>query len=110
MSVYVNGNSISLTRGDSLILNISMTRNGEPFYPASGDSIRFALNKNKSGTETPIIMKPVNTNDMTLRLQPEDTKSLDYGTYYYDIEYTSVEGYVDTFIGPASFKITEEVY
>lgn len=110
MSVSIIGNSISLTRGDSLILSISMTRNGEPYYPSSGESIRFALGVDKKGSDDPIILKYISTDDMILRIDPEDTKSLKYGTYYYDIEYTSVEGYVDTFIGPASFKLTEEVY
>lgn len=110
MSVFVNGNNITLTRGDSLILHVSMTRNDEPYTPSAGDSIRFALGRDKRGTSEPIILKNIDINDMTLRIDPEDTKTLSYGTYYYDIEYTSEEGYVDTFIGPSSFKLTEEVY
>ena len=109
MSSSVNGTAISLTRGDSLILNINVTQNGEPYVPQEGDSIRFALKKSISDEE-PLIIKQVDLENMQLTINPEDTKPLAYGTYKYDIQLTTVDGYVDTFIGPANFKITEEVY
>lgn len=110
MSVVISGNNISLTRGDSLILNISITKNNEAYSPSSGDKVRFALNREKNLRTEPIILKEVNIDTMQLILEPSDTKELAIGTYFYDIELTTVDGYVDTFIGPASFKITSEVY
>lgn len=110
MSASVNGDSISLTRGDSLILNVQITRNGDVYEPAEGDVIRFALSRDTKGTSEPIILKNIDPTAMRLVLNPEDTKTLDYGTYVYDIELRTKEGFVDTFIGPAKFKITEEVY
>ena len=47
---------------------------------------------------------------MTLTLQPSDTKNLPFGNYVYDIELTTADGFVDTFIGPATFTLTGEVY
>lgn len=51
---------------------------------------------------------------MELRLNSQDTKQLDVGQYYYDVEITLSNGYVDTVIcatdGKPNFKVTPEVY
>lgn len=109
MSASINGNAISLTRGDSLILHVNVMQNDEPYVPQEGDVIRFALKKNVND-ENVLILKEIDLTAMQLIIEPEDTKELPYGTYKYDIELTTVGGFVDTFIGPANFKITEEVY
>ena len=109
MSASINGEAISLTRGDSLILHVNVTQNDEPYVPQEGDVIRFALKKNSNDEEV-LILKDVDLDSMQIVIEPEDTKNLAYGTYRYDIELTTVGGFVDTFIGPANFKITEEVY
>lgn len=109
MSASINGNAISLTRGDSLILHVNVMQNDEPYVPQEGDVIRFALKKNVND-ENVLILKEIDLSSMQLIIEPEDTKELPYGTYKYDIELTTVGGFVDTFIGPANFKITEEVY
>ena len=109
MSASINGENISLTRGDSLILHVNVTQNDEPYVPQEGDAIRFALKKNSNDEEV-LILKNVDLDSMQIVIEPEDTKNLAYGTYRYDIELTTVGGFVDTFIGPANFKITEEVY
>lgn len=110
MSASVNGDNISLTRGDSLIVNVQIVKNNEPYTPEEGDTIRFALNKDKTGKDEPIIYKNIDPSTLQLIINPEDTKDLEYKTYYYDIQLTTVDGFVDTFIGPAKFRITEEVY
>lgn len=109
MSVQLNGDNISITRGDTLILNISITKNNDAYTPNSGDKVRFALKRTLRDAE-PIIIKDIDTSTMRLILESSDTKALEPGSYKYDIELTTVDGYVDTFIGPATFKITEEVY
>lgn len=108
MSASINGASISLTRGDSLILNVNVTVNGELYTPEAGDVIRFAM-KTSTNADEVLINKNVDLSTMTLRIEPSDTKSLSFGTYTYDLELTTHDGYVDTFIGPASFTITPEV-
>lgn len=110
MSVTVTGDRITLTRGDSLILNVSIIKDGSEYELNEGDRVRFALNKNKLANSDPIILKELDPKKLQLTLTPEETKKLEYKTYYYDFELTTVDGYVDTFIGPATFKITEEVY
>lgn len=109
MSASISGNNITLTRGDTLYLTVLMTKNGVSYTPVEGEKVRFAMKK-KIDDEEPLILKDISIDTMTLKLVPEDTKTLKYGSYKYDIEYTSVDGDVDTFIGPANFNITEEVY
>lgn len=109
MSASISGSNITLTRGDTLYLTVLMTKNGVSYTPVEGEKVRFAMKK-KIDDEEPLILKDIPIDTMTLKLVPEDTKTLKYGSYKYDIEYTSVDGDVDTFIGPANFNITEEVY
>ena len=46
---------------------------------------------------------------MTLKLEPEDTKGLKFGSYYYDVEVTLSDGRVDTVINNAPFIVLPEV-
>lgn len=109
MSAKVSGTTISLTRGDSLIIQISVNQEGKPYEVKPGDKIRFAMKKDLEDSE-PLIMKLIDTQSLQLTIEPEETKKLDFGKYWYDIELTTEDGFVDTFIGPAAFIITKEVY
>ena len=109
MSASINGKDISLTRGDSLILGITITKDEEEYTPVTGDKVRFAL-KHVIADDEPLILKDADISTMTLTIEPSDTKNLAFGTYVYDIELTTHDGYVDTFIGPAKFNLTEEVW
>ena len=107
MSVKITDNKITMTRGDTLRVAVSMTRNGEPYTPVSGDAVRFAM-KNKRMTtggkeyydDEPILIKPIPIATMVLELESDDTKQFDFGTYCYDIQITFADGTVDTFIEP----------
>lgn len=112
----INGTTISLTRGDTLLVQVGMTRDGTAYTPVEGDSVRFALKSglNATGKEfkesDPLILKPIPIETMILRLDPEDTKGLSFGNYRYDIEITFANGDVDTFITDSTFKLTPEVH
>lgn len=54
-------------------------------------------------------MKDIPIETMKLVLEPEDTKTLAFGKYVYDVQLTKVTGEVDTFITKGIIKITEEV-
>lgn len=117
MSFKVNKTTITLTRGDTLILHLNLTVDGEPYESNPEDSIRFALksdkvlaNKEYSDKE-PLILKDIPTNTLELKIDPEDTKSLPFGNYKYDIEFRRAsDGFVRTFIADADFVISREVY
>lgn len=112
----IDGDHITLTRGDTLLVAVEILRDEEPYTPQTGDSVRFALKQalNARGTEfrerEPLILKDIPIDTMILRLNPEDTKPLGFGQYKYDIEITFANGIVDTFIADSPFDLTPEVH
>lgn len=109
MSYNVSGTTITLTRGDTLVITVKITDcNGVPYIPVVGDSIRFAM-KATFGEITPCLTKSIPIDTMQLTLDPEDTKNLAFGKYVYDIQLTKSTGEVDTFITKAKLYLTEEV-
>lgn len=109
-------NSIFLTRGDTLMVQVGIIKDGEQYTPESGDVVRFAL-KHASMTpglkqfsdQTPLVLKTIDNDTLILELEPNDTKLLDFGPYKYDIQITFANGEVDTFIPDADFVLTPEV-
>lgn len=106
----VDGTNVYLTRGDSLMLQIGMKRDGEAYTPQTGENVRFAMKaKYTDPDENVLIVKDIPLDTMILEILPEDTKSLKFNkTYVYDIQYTDLQGHVDTFI-LGNFTLTEEV-
>ena len=86
----IQGTDIFLTRGDSLFLQINLNKNGEPYIPESGSTIRFAMKaKYSDPDEKVVLVKDIPINTMMLEIEPEDTKNLPMKkTYVYDIELT----------------------
>lgn len=104
-----SGYNISLTRGDTGVFTIELVDDeGEPYTPKSGDTLRFAMAK-KYGVDDPLIRKDIPTDTLILQIDPEDTKDLEFDTYYYDLELTDGFGHVSTIL-IAKFKVTKEVY
>lgn len=123
MSTEIIDNVITHTRGDTLKSKVDIFYDKEktqPYIPEPGDTVRFALKKptqikvEKGYTEyedeTPLILKDIPISTLILHLEPDDTKSLSFGKYEYDIEITKASGDVDTFIKAAPFTITKEVH
>lgn len=109
MSHSISGTNISLTRGDSLFLEIGLTENGEEYTPEEGSSLRFALKGSYEDADSTALVIDIPISTCVLEIKPEDTKSLEMKkTYVYDIQFTDADGYVDTVI-KGKFKITEEV-
>ena len=96
-----------MTRGDTLRANVNITRDGEPYVPEEGDSIRFAVKRDYKDTAL-LILKNISIGTLVLKVDPEDTKPLDFGKYVYDIQMTFADGSVDTFIS-GKLVLTPEV-
>ncbi len=112
----IKGNTIYLTRGDTFQAQLKIMQNGTVYTPVEGDSIRFALkrsrfnsNKTKYLDKEPLIVKNIPIDTMILQLDSEDTASLIFDKYDYDIEITMADGRVDTFIKD-NIYIEPEVY
>lgn len=114
MSHSISGTNITLTRGDSLFLDIGIEIEVEedvfePFTPEEGANLRFALKEAFDDSYPVLIRKDIPLDTMILELEPEDTKPLVMKkTYVYDVQYTDPDGHVDTII-KGKFKIGEEV-
>lgn len=96
--VSISGTNITMTRGDTLVLRIKMTKDGVEYTPGDGDSVRFAMKARYSDDEV-VLEKNIPIDTLVLEIEPGDTKNLDMrSSYVYDIQLTTVDGKVDTFI------------
>ena len=98
---------ITLTRGDTLKMQVNVYIGDEQYTPTSNDSVRFAMKQSYTSNRV-LIRKTIPTDTMILHLVPNDTKKLAFGKYVYDIEITFENGDVDTFI-KGEFEITPEI-
>lgn len=110
MSHEISGNNITLTRGDSLFLQITLEKNGEPYIPSEGSRIRFAMKRSYNDPDSEVLLeKQIPLDTLILEIEPNDTKPFPMGkTFVYDIELTDEHGHVDTFIS-GNFTIGKEV-
>lgn len=109
ISYSVSGTTITLTRGDTFVATIAINQfDGQPYTPVEGDSVRFAM-KSSYADIKPLLVKDIPITTMLLVLEPEDTADLTFGKYVYDIQLTTADGVVSTFIAKAIIRITEEV-
>lgn len=109
MLIIGSDNKITLTRGDTARIQVSITSaDGSAYTPTTGDSVRFAMKKKYSDSE-PLVKIDIPIDTLLLEILPEHTKTLDFGTYKYDVQITMADGSVDTFIDRGVFVITEEV-
>lgn len=105
----IQGTTITMTRGDTLRADIQIKNRDRTIYtPTENDVIKFAVKQNYTDTEE-LITKYIQPDEMLLEIEPEDTETLPFGKYVYDIELTTEDGTVDTFISKAIINICEEV-
>lgn len=88
----IDGTTISLVRGDSMSLQFAITKDGESYVPVEDDHIRFALKhaeflpwKTDYKDPEPVLMKVIPYDTLVLKIDPSDTKNLDFGRYVYDV-------------------------
>lgn len=105
MSYSIKGKRITLTRGDTLVAEIAISNpDGTPYEMQAGDSVRFKVTDVPGGAV--LIVKDVSSG--TLRLDPEDTNCLPFGSYFFDVQMTFADGTVDTFIPEGTLTIDDE--
>lgn len=106
--------TITIIRGDSGFVTVSLVEvvDGEetPYIPKPGETLRFAAAKKWGASEEEcFIIRDIPLSTNKLYFEPEDTKSQKFGTYKYDLEFTDIDGFVDTILR-GNFIISEEVY
>ena len=101
-------NTIDLTRGDTCAIIVTIyDLNGDVYEIQTGDVLLFTMKINCE-TQDIVVQKDI-TSDSIISLTHNDTKSLAYGSYVYDVQLTTAGGDVYTVIAPALFNITKEV-
>lgn len=109
--IKLNGNTITITEGDTLDLQVHIhTADGENYLPMEGDMVRFALKKSYAD-KAPLLEKEIPMDSMKLLITAEEMRCLKARVkpYVYDIQLVTAEGRVDTFIDRQNLFVTEEV-
>lgn len=96
-------NNIYLTKGDTAIIDISLTYDGEPWTMPASDSIYFALKRNVNFNYTVFSRE---YEEPSIELYQADTNALSFGEYDYSMTYNHSSGSKDTFL-TGKFYITE---
>jgi hypothetical protein len=103
---------IFVTRGDTAYFTVELKNEDGSKLPLEvGEIIYFTVKKSIKHSEI-IIQKIVTSFDggvANIKIEPDDTKSLDYATYIYDIQWNKANGDVLTIIKPSNFIIGGEV-
>lgn len=108
MLIIDTDNTINLTRGDNCDIIVTIyDHNGDEYEIQEGDTVLFTMKINCE-TQDIVIQKDI-TSDCIISLTHNDTKSLAYGSYVYDVQLTTAGQEVYTVIAPAIFNITKEV-
>ena len=110
MVKFLDNFGIEATKGDTIIYPFVVVDNNKAIYQVqTGDVINFGMKKNYSDAEC-IIEKTVDNTTLTLILEHNDTKDLEVGAYYYDLQITkAANNEVHTFIS-GIINITNEVF
>lgn len=107
----INGNDITLTRGDTLTLTLALTNaDGSEYEPQEGETIRFAVSTGYLGQSFYEMHYSVDvpTDTMQFTMPASETAKLDYKEYNFDVEITRADMAIDTVIS-GKLKITGEV-
>ena len=113
-------NVITIVRGDSGYVTVPLVEVTEdehgqkvetPYDMKPGETLRFAAAKKwGAGEDECFIIRQIEAPEMKLYFYPEDTKDQKFGKdYKYDLEFTNLEGFVDTILR-STLVISEEVY
>ena len=107
--LYIDDKTIKLTRGDTARLTvpiINLANNGE-YTMESGDILYFTVKKTAKDSDF-LFQKSV-TGSNSIHIRPEDTVTLSFGKYKYDVQLTTATGDVYTVIEPSTFEVMEEI-
>ena len=106
--LYIEGNTIKLTRGDTAYLTVPIKLATEEEYTMqSGDTLVMSVKK--SINDEHYAFQKQATNGNTIHIEPADTEQLAFGKYKYDIQLNTADGDVYTLIDVDVFELLPEV-
>lgn len=86
----IDNNSITLTRGDSAELELTITDANGDAYDYSGDTVKFGVKRRATDTTPAMLVKEFEDGKITFN--PEDTANMEYGDYLYDVQLEHTTG------------------
>ena len=98
-----NGN-IYITRGDTAAFTLTV----DGYTAAEGDTLAFSVKKNCNDAQA-VIVKDIDVTEKTFTVEHDDTASLEFGDYWYDVQLHRASGEYDTVIIPHQFTVGAEV-
>lgn len=108
----VVGTNITMTRGDSESITVTMTDTNDSFVPfEAGDLLYFTV-KETIGTDNIMLQKKVEKfeeGSALIEILPDDTKDWRPFEYIYDVQLSRGDGTVSTIIKPSAFKVEGDV-
>lgn len=108
--LYIESNNvIRLTRGDTAKLTVPIENDldNSSYVMDEQDTLTFTIKKSVKDNDN--LVQKVVTGSNNFHIKPEDTNSLPFGKYVYDVQLTTAGGDVYTVIEPTSFEILSEV-
>lgn len=104
--------TIHLTRGDTARLTVDLDvflEDGtkQPYAMRNDDVLTLSVKRTAKSVKACLQKDVQGSNE--IHIKPEDTASLEFGTYVYDVELCTAEGDVYTVIENKTFKIGVEV-
>ena len=105
--LYVEGNTIRLTRGDTAYLHIPLVSNGVDYEMDANDTLTLSVKK--STRDTDYIFQKVVKGSNVFHVEPSDTSSTSFGKYTYDVQLETNKGDIFTVIPPSTFEVLAEV-
>ena len=110
--MIVSGTNLYMTRGDTGAIRVAVSdAAGETVPLANGDVIELTV-RERLGASGKMLYKKVTDfidGEALITIQPEDTSSLKFKTYVYDIQLSRANGQVQTIIKPSQFEVGSEV-
>lgn len=100
---------IKLTRGDTARFSIGILNEISDSAYSISDNDQLTLTVKKKVKDEDVLMQKTITGATLFHIKPEDTSSLSFGKYVYDVQLTTSDGDVYTIVGPTTFELLAEV-
>lgn len=100
---------IKLTRGDTAKISVGILSDNSDSEYAIKDTDKLTFTVKKKTKDKDYLLQKTAIGSTLIHIKPEDTNSMAFGKYVYDIQLDTSEGDVYTIIGPTTFELLTEV-